>query len=165
MPVKVQCRGNKCSVRTSGAVFAPETVKRQAALKRAQDHGWKPEESVRAEAEKIVALLLDGRDDVNKLPIPASGKAYARLSGGIPALKRKQGLYVRMARDLADPGESTHGFKNKDAGEKSEGWERSHTEKTVMGGGHYGKDVASHGKTSGKFKFPKNWKVGHAIKS
>ena len=39
-------------------------------------------------AEMLVQQLLE-RDDIGKLPIPASGKAYSRLRGGIPALRRK----------------------------------------------------------------------------
>jgi len=42
--------------------------------------------------------------------------------------------------------------------------ERGHVEQTHLDGGHYGKGVASRGKTSGKFKMPGQWSVGHAIK-
>lgn len=42
--------------------------------------------------------------------------------------------------------------------------ERSHTVKPKFGGGHYGQGVNPQGKSSGKFKFPPNFKVGHAMK-
>ncbi len=43
--------------------------------------------------------------------------------------------------------------------------ERGNVEPTVLDGGKYGKGVTSKGKTAGKFRFPRNWHVGHAIKS
>jgi len=42
--------------------------------------------------------------------------------------------------------------------------ERGRVEKTHLFGGKYGKNVDPKGKTSGKFKFPSNWKVGYAGK-
>jgi len=43
--------------------------------------------------------------------------------------------------------------------------ERHHTEPTKLRGGRYGKGVQGKGKTSGKFTFPGNYRVGHAIKN
>lgn len=43
--------------------------------------------------------------------------------------------------------------------------ERHRTEPTKLSGGRYGKGVAPKGKTAGKFTFPGNFRVGHAIKS
>ena len=43
--------------------------------------------------------------------------------------------------------------------------ERHRTERTVLRGGRYGSGVKSKGKTAGKFAFPRNFRVGHAIKS
>jgi hypothetical protein len=148
----------------------PAMAKRQATVQKALDNGWDPE------------LKTEGRDDINDLPIPPSGKAYARLSGGIPALKRKQGQYIRLMRDLADPGVPIVGFTNRDQGQKSrkealelvrillddqdvrKPLERSHVERTQFGGGKWPSGISPGGKTTGKFKFPRNFKVGHAIK-
>jgi len=46
-----------------------------------------------------------------------------------------------------------------------DGLERGRVEPTKLSGGKYGKNVDPKGKTAGKFKFPGNFKVGHAIKS
>ena len=186
MPVSIRKTDGKYSVSTPNQTHAFGTTKkkaeRQARLLNAIDHGWKPtgkpaRESIHEEALEIVNALLE-RDDINSVPIPASGRAYARLHGGIPALRRKQQLYINMARDLGNRGKPTHGFKDYEGsaytGPKHEGMdnapvtrplERSKVEKTKLHGGHYGKHVASHGKTSGKFKFPSNYAVGHAMKS
>lgn len=43
--------------------------------------------------------------------------------------------------------------------------ERGRVEPTKLHGGKYGKGVDPKGKTGGKFKFPGNYRVGHAIKS
>lgn len=45
-----------------------------------------------------------------------------------------------------------------------ERWERGNVEPTRLKGGRYGKNVASQGKTAGKFRFPRNYPVGHAMK-
>lgn len=285
MPVSVRKIDGKYSVSTPSQVHAFGTSKakaeRQKRLLNAIDHGWKPKpkparEAIHSAALKIVNGLFE-RDDIGSVPIPASGRAYARLSGGIPALRRKQQLYINMARDLGNRGKPTHGFKDYEGsaytGPKHEafnppylglveafqpnpaqiqwarqllahlregaawavpatgqiykvshqdktltlmtgdpddeqGWhqmnkalfakvgyqvldapppppnpdemafsegmdnapvtsalERSKVEKTKLGGGHYGKHVDSKGKTSGRFKFPSNYKVGHAMKS
>ena len=42
--------------------------------------------------------------------------------------------------------------------------ERGKVEPTHMSGGKYGKNVDPKGKTGGKFKFPTNYQVGHAMK-
>jgi hypothetical protein len=44
-------------------------------------------------------------------------------------------------------------------------WERGNVEPTKLHGGRYGKHVQSKGKTAGKFRFPRNYRIGHAIKS
>lgn len=49
--------------------------------------------------------------------------------------------------------------------EVDEPLERGHVEPTRLSGGRYGRHVQSKGKTAGKFKFPANFNVGHAIKS
>ncbi len=46
-----------------------------------------------------------------------------------------------------------------------DGLERGRVEPTKLSGGKYGKNVDPKGKTGGKFKFPGNYEVGHAIKS
>jgi hypothetical protein len=65
-------------------------------------------------AHDIVAILLDEkvRDDTKSLPIPDSGKAYARLRGkrGTDA-QRKTRLYKRMVADLVNGGRLD--FKNR----------------------------------------------------
>lgn len=43
--------------------------------------------------------------------------------------------------------------------------ERGRVEPTKLHGGKYGKGVNPKGKTGGRFKFPGNYRVGHAIKS
>lgn len=189
MPVHIKCHGKKCSVSTPNGVHAYGTTrakaKRQATLLRAIDHGWKPtgkKARESTEAAAIVSALLDGRDDIGTLDIPKSGKAYARLHGGIPALKKKEQLYINMGRDLANRGKPTRGFKDYDgsaySARKAESvadpdekededvtrpLERGHVEPTHMKG-RWPNGIAPSGKTSGKFKFPSNFKVGHAMK-
>lgn len=195
MPVHVAKIDGKYRVSTPNQTHAFGTSKakaeRQARLLRAIDHGWKPtgkeaKESVHDTAQRIVNRLLETpRDDISSVPIPASGKAYARIHG-MGGLRNKQQLYINMGRDLANRGKPTHGFKDYpgSAYDKHEALdellpmpegfgnapvskplERHHTEKTTLSGGKYGKHVDPKGKTGGKFKFPANYKVGHAIKS
>ncbi len=275
MPVKVEKTDGKYRVSTPNQTHAFGTskakAKRQANLLRAIDHGWKPtgkpardkrHEDIHAAALKVVDGLLNEVDEIGSVPIPASGKAYARIHG-MRGLRNKQQLYIKMARDLGNRGKPTHGFKDYDGsaytGPKHEafepdhaqiawaanllshlrdgatwivpatrqiykvdhqartltlihgdpndeaGWhrmnkalfakvgytvldspqgngeemsfaeamdnapvtralERHHTEKTKMHGGKYGKGVQPKGKTAGKFKFPANFSVGHAMK-
>lgn len=42
--------------------------------------------------------------------------------------------------------------------------ERGRVERTLLHGGRYGRGVNPAGKTAGKFRFPKNFRVGHAMK-
>lgn len=119
MPTKISKVDGKYRVSTPNLVHAFGTSKakaeRQARLLRAIDHGWKRnEESIHEEAQHVVDTLLNEVDQIGAVPIPASGKAYARLRGGIPALRRKQQLYINMARDLGNRGKSTKGFPNHD---------------------------------------------------
>ena len=164
MPLKVSKINGKYRVeRPATQDFSPATDKRRGALSRAIKHGWVPES-----AQQVVRLLLDG-DAIGSVPIPAAGKAYARIHG-MRGLKKKQNLFINMCRDLGNPGESTRGFRNRDGTEMGESevdrpLERSHVERTRLHGGRYGTGVARHGKTAGKFKFPKNYTVGHAIKT
>jgi hypothetical protein len=125
-------------------------------------------------------------DEIGSVPIPATGKEYARLSGGIPALKRKQDLRTRMCRDLGNRGKSVYGFPNRegsaytaakrkaleareildevmDNAPVTRPLERSRVEKTRLHGGRYGRHVNPQGKTAGKFEFPKNYEIGHAM--
>lgn len=156
-------------------------AERQANLLRAVDHGWHPtgkpaRESIALEAQALADALLEV-DELGSVPIPASGKAYSRIHG-MRGLHNKQRLYMAMARDLGDAGKPLQGFKDYEGsaftGRKHEHMdsqpvtqplERGHVEQTHMGGTDYGKGVNPKGKTSGKFKFPANFKVGHAIKS
>lgn len=185
MPIKVSKIDGKYRMSSptgnNGTGPTRQQAARQTTLIRAIDNGWKPEEDeIREQAAKVVNGLLEV-DEIGSVPIPASGKAYARLHG-MRGLQRKQQLFIDTARDLGNRGKPTEGFKNRDGaeytghkdGHKDEGMdnapvasalERSHVEKTVMGGGKYGKHVDPKHKTSGKFKFPSNYKVGHAIKS
>lgn len=272
MPTKVQKIDGKYRVSTPNQVHAYGTSKakaeRQKRLLNAIDHGWKPnQESVSVQAQHLADHLLNEVDQIGRVPIPASGKAYARLQGGVSGLRRKQQLYINMARDLGNRGKSTKGFPNHDGSAYTaprheslnenftpneaqiawarrllsslnddaawivpatgqiykvshtnktitliegdpndhQGWhemnkvlfaavgyrvldgpenpdemsfaeamnnapvskplERHHTEKTKLGGGSYGKHVASKGKTAGKFKFPSNFAVKHAMKA
>ena len=174
MPVKIQKTNGKYKVSTPNQTHAFGTTRknaeRQARLLRAIDHGWKPtgepaKESVHVEAERVVDRLLEV-DEIGSVPIPASGKAYSRIHG-MRGLRNKQKLFINMSRDLGNRGKSTQGFPNREGSAftgPKEGLERHHTEKTVMGGGKYGKGVDPKGKTSGKFKMPTNWSVGHAMK-
>ncbi len=198
MPVSVQQVDGKYRVSTPNQTHAFGTskakAKRQANLLRAIDHGWKPtgeeardkRESAHDIAVRVVNKLLEApRDDIGSVPIPASGKAYARIHG-MGGLQKKQQLYINMGRDLANRGKPTHGFKDYAGSAYNkhealdellpmpEGWdnapvtsklEKSRTEKTTLHGGKYGKGVDPKGKTGGKFTFPKNYKVGHAMKS
>ena len=128
------------------------------------------------EAQAVVDSLLEV-DEIGSVPIPASGKSYARIQG-MRGLRSKQQTYINMCRDLGDRGKTTKGFKNYDGsaftGHKHEhmdsapvstSLERHHTEKTTMRGGRYGKGVDDKGKTAGKFQMPGQWAVSHAIKS
>jgi len=176
MPVKITKKDGKYRVSTPSQVHAKGTTRknaeRQARLLRAIDHGWHPtgepaKESARAQAQSVVNRLLEV-DEISSLPIPASGKAYARIKG-MRGLRNKQQLYINMSRDLGNRGKSTKGFPNREGsaftGPKQEGLERHRTERTRFHGGKYGAGVNPKGKTGGKFKMPGNWKVGHAIKS
>lgn len=236
MPVRITKSDGKYRVSTPSQVHAKGTTKknaeRQARLLRAIDHGWHPtgkpaKESVSSQAQSVVNKLLEV-DEIGSLPIPASGKAYARIKG-MRGLRNKQNLYINMSRDLGNQGKSTKGFPNREGSaftgpkheshetsplmmawhaltgqlqqldqslmepgeheelrqwwdrsdwmmrkfaqlevrhqQRREGLERHHTERTKFHGGAYGKGVDSKGKTSGKFKMPDNWTVGHAIKS
>lgn len=180
MPVTVRKIDGKYSVTTPNQTHAFGTTRkkaeRQANLLRAIDHGWHPtgkpaRESVQQEALALVNSLLEV-DEIGSVPIPASGKAYARIHG-MRGLRNKQRLYINMARDLGNRGKSTYGFKDYDGsaytGPKHEsaerGLERHHTEKTRFHGGAYGRHVNPRGKTGGKFRMPGQWSVGHAIKS
>jgi len=185
MPVSVSKTDGKYRVSTPNQTHAFGTTKRkaerQANLLRAVDHGWHPtgkpaRESVHEEALALVDSLLEV-DEIGSVPIPASGRAYARIHG-MRGLRNKQQLYINMGRDLANRGKPTHGFRDYEGsaytGPKHEGManasvrrplERHHTEKTRLHGGKYGRGVASKGKTSGKFQMPGQWAVGSAIKS
>jgi hypothetical protein len=176
MPVSIKKTDGKYRVSTPNQVHAKHTTRkkaeRQANLLRAIDHGWHPtgkaaREAIRIEAQTLASSLLEV-DEIGSVPIPASGKSYARIHG-MRGLRDKQRLYISMARDLGDRGKSTKGFPNYDGSaftgpKHSEGLERHRTEPTHLHGGRYGKQVASKGKTGGKFSMPGNWSVGHAIK-
>lgn len=187
MPVRISKTDGKYRVSTPNQTHAFGTTKkkaeRQANLLRAIDHGWHPtgkpaRESVHAEAQALVDALLGEVDEIGSLPLPASSKAYARIHG-MRGLRMKQNLRTRVCRDLGNAGKPIKGFKNYDGsaytGHKkyegmdsapvSHGLERGKVEKTKMGGGHYGKGVNPAGKTSGKFKFPGQWSVPHAMKT
>ena len=158
MPVKVEKIDGKYRVnQTQGraVLTTRKQAERQARLQRALKHGWRPEESVYAKAQAVVDALLEV-DQVGSVPIPASGRAYSRLKG-MGGLRNKQQLYINMCRDLGNRGKSTKGFPNHDGSEytaRKEALERHRVEKTLMKGG----------KTRGKFKMPRNWEVGHAMK-
>lgn len=120
MPVSVTKIDGKYRVSTPNQTHALGTsrakAKRQANLLRAIDHGWKPtekaaRESIHASALQIVNGLLEV-DEIASVPIPASGKRYARIQG-MGGLRRKQQLYINNARDLGNRGKPTHGFKNR----------------------------------------------------
>lgn len=177
MPISVTKIDGKYRVKTPNQTHAYATTRRkaeaQARLIRAIDNGWKPtgkaaKESVQASALTLAGLLLEV-DEIGSVPIPASGRANARMHG-MRGLRSKQQNYIRMCRDLGNRGKTTKGFPNYDGSaftgpKHTEGLERHRTETTQLHGGHYGKHVASKGKTGGKFKMPGNWSVGHAIKS
>ena len=132
---------------------------------------WRPEEPT----SEALDILLAEVDEIGSVPIPASAKRYARISG-MRGLRTKQQNYINMCRDLGNRGKSTKGFPNHpgsdydkqegmDSAPVSQPLERGKVEKTKMGGGRYGKGVDPKGKTSGKFQFPGQWSVAHAIKS
>jgi hypothetical protein len=64
-------------------------------------------------------VLMEGRDDINKLPIPAAGKRIARMSGRFSTSPAKPELYKKMIADLVNNGNQA--FVNRDAGEKTMG--------------------------------------------
>ena len=185
MPVSITKTDGHYRVRTPNQVHAYGTTKkkaeRQGRLLQAVDHGWHPtgkaaKEAVEQEARALVSALLEV-DEIGSVPIPASGKSYARIHG-MRGLRGKQQNYINMCRDLGDRGKTTKGFKNYDGsaftGHKQEHMddapvsrplERHHTEKTTMRGGRYGNGVDDKGKTAGKFQMPGQWAVSHAIKS
>jgi hypothetical protein len=183
MPVSVR-KIDGYRVSTPHGVHARRTTRkkaeRQANLLRAVEHGWHPtgkpaRESVHTEAQGLVNALLEV-DEIGSLPIPASGKAYARIHG-MRGLRSKQQAYIRMCRDLGDRGKSTFGFPNREGsaftGPKHEAvggapvkrrLERGHVEKTHLSGGRYGKGVNPKGKTSGAFRMPSQWVTPSALK-
>lgn len=184
MPVSIRKVDGKYSVSTPNQTHAFGTTKkkaeRQANLLRAVDHGWKPtgkaaREAVHVQASQLASALLEV-DQIGSVPIPASGKAYSRVSG-MRGLRNKQRLYKEMARDLGDKGKPLAGFKNYDGsaftGRKQEGMdnapvtkplERHKTITPKFHGGKYGKGVNPKGKTAGQFQFPGNYDIGHAMK-
>jgi hypothetical protein len=101
-----------------------------------------------------------------------NGKYSVHTPGGTKSYgttKKKAERQARLLRAI------DHGWKPKQEAIKSEaealvghlidGLERGFVEPTKLSGGKYGKGVDPKGKTGGKFKFPRNFKVGHAIKS
>lgn len=58
----------------------------------------------------------EGRDDLAKVPIPASGKRYARMKGRLGTSPRKFELYQKMIADLTNNG-ATKSFKSKQVGQ------------------------------------------------
>ena len=58
------------------------------------------------------------RDDIGKLPIPASAKAYARRKGLLSMLRQPRD-YIQMVADVT--GQPVKGFRNKDASETTSG--------------------------------------------
>ena len=162
---------------TPNGVKAYRTTKkramRQKRLLQAIDHGWRPthdkkkHESITETATRVVDQLIEGRDDIGSLPIPASGKKYARMRG-LRATEQgvKPAEYMRMCRDLGNAGKPIKGFKDYDEGGRSgpsesqcnpdEPLETGHVEPVNMRG-KWPKGIASAGKTSGKFRFPRNW--------
>lgn len=163
MALRVSKINGKYSVSAPGAGHvlgvSKATATRQTRLLRAIDHGWHPskaEEHINRQAREVAQQLLEV-DDLASLPIPATGKAYARLRG-MRGLRQKQELYRRMTRDLANPGQSLKGFPSRDATEESapvtDRLERGRVEPVTL----------VKGKTRGKFRFPGNFKVRHAMK-
>jgi len=184
MPVSIRKTDGKYSVSTPNQTHAFGTTKkkaeRQANLLRGIDHGWHPtgkpaREAVEVQARKLATALLEV-DKIGSVPIPASGKAYSRISG-MRGLRHKQQLYREMARDLGDAGKPLAGFKDYEGsaftGRKQEGMddapvtkplERHKTITPKFSGGKYGKGVNPKGKSAGKFQFPGNFAVAHAMK-
>lgn len=126
----------------------------------------------------MVDSLLDERDDINQVPIPAAARAYARR-GGLRSMERQPKDFARVNAMLTNPGKPNK-FKNNDASEPSmreaaelstagddndpsKPMERGHVE-TPHYDGKWPKGIASKGKISGKFQFPRGFKVGNAIK-
>jgi hypothetical protein len=68
-------------------------------------------------AEALINTLCEGRDDLQKLPIPALAKKYARRHG-LKAISSPQNprLFQRVNAKLVNPGKPDK-FKNYDAGE------------------------------------------------
>lgn len=65
-------------------------------------------------ARRLIDSLVEGRDDIGTLNIPASGKRNARMSGAFGTSPGKFKLWTKMISDLVNGGKVT-GFKNKDA--------------------------------------------------
>jgi hypothetical protein len=64
--------------------------------------------------------VSEGRDDIDKLPLPPEAKSYAR-GKGMAFLKAKPQNYIDMIAAVTGQKDRKSGFKNKDAGERSEG--------------------------------------------
>lgn len=130
-------------------------------------------------AHEIVERLLCERDDINKVPIPPAAKAYARRHG-LQSMERQPKDFRRVNAMLMNPGKPDK-FVNNDASEKSMGeakaeissagddndpskpLERGSVE-TPHYNGKWPNGIAGKGKISGKFKFPRGFKVGNAMK-
>lgn len=48
-------------------------------------------------ASKLVSLLLDCRDDIGKLPLPAAAKSYVRRKG-LASMRRQPRDYLNMVK-------------------------------------------------------------------
>jgi hypothetical protein len=90
-----------------------EGIDMKARLQRLADRQGLTLAELDAKYEGILAKMEEGRDDIKSLPIPQSGKEYARLKGkrGTDG-QRKLRLYMRMMADEVNGGE-INGFKNK----------------------------------------------------
>ncbi len=133
----------------------------------------------RSLAKEIVERLLAERDDISKVPIPLAAKAYARRHG-LRSMERQPKDFRRVNAMLTNPGKPDK-FVNSDASEKSMGeakaeistagddndpskpLERGHVE-TPNYNGKWPNGIAGKGKISGKFRFPRGFKVGNAMK-
>ena len=80
---------------------------------------WSPEEKDGWERVEYRDEIGEGRDDIGTLPIPSSGKRYARMKG-LKGLRHKFKLWTDMVADLTNEPRGG-GFVNRDAGRRTAG--------------------------------------------
>ena len=74
--------------------------------------------------------MLEGRDDIDTLPLPPEAKSYAR-GKGMAFLKAKPQNYINMVAAVTNQKGLKKGFKNTDAGRSTSGGKTESAERLV----------------------------------